>query len=888
MRRFASLCAFAVVFGSASLGVAARTVDLGDLQIPLLTENPQEARAVQKPEEARIEVAPNLGVKTVKAASTQDAVNSAIRDILSAFKPKANAQGAGAASQNQGGASTGSGSSGSPPPQSTGTPPTTGSNPSAPEPRMNPTDRNVRLIETGSGYGIVGVGVAYYDTKRTNPNLVLEDQRRAFMEADLEARGEVAKFMNELSLSAQQEVGKKLDVANTDTFSGANLETSAGENIQAVVNAMVTGLVTFDFSDDPSRGEVKVSVVSTPKTRGEVRQCGSSVVLASDLDQAIQSVVAQVQLGVVPPEGARIVTVPATGATAYVGYGSDVVQIHDNARVQNEIREAAYRTSQLRAQKSLVALLGGQRVKSESAFESRFTELDAQFDKIIDEAGQIVIRGKPVGTATTIHDKVQSDKTATAVNGNVPTGTQYFNFEGKGSARWVHTVAIYIENLPAMMQAGPPPAQPQTPPQDRPPVTPTQPSPPPAQPAADPCGAAQPEEGVLRLRKIGTGRMKEEALQRALHDAVREAYSTQVNADLVLKKKLDDAISDVDGKVTQLLNVNTELGEQVSTVTRGLIKGFRYLYDGPRRFGSAAQTQGDNYEVELCVEIPRFDPKMPRRGMRSTIAFLGLDAGRPTFEVGGDSVPAKDPIREFGNEVITYLTAEKRFTVIDREYLKGWKGEIDFTKENFAAGNMSVDEMRNVGNMLSADYVLVGTLQEVSFKQWDEYIAIRKRNEPRALLNINVHLRMIQVSTGEIVFNQGFNKTWMLPEIQNLLRSYGNMDRSLMATKEAANALLPQLLAEIAQTSADQARVSVLSMSGGQVMLANDDRSIRVGDELEVIRVEKVSQNGKAYDIETPIARLGVLRVQGDVVYTRILMGREVDIQVGMPCRRVQ
>lgn len=852
--------------------------DLGAFDIPLLQEDPDRARLVRDPSAARIETVPGSKLEVVKAASTQDAINHALSGILGALKSL----------KPKGQDTTPRGSDPTPPPTQDEPPRTDG----PPEEGTGGTlgglterPGGVQIIETGSGYGIVGVGSAWYDTDRANANLVLEDQRRAWMEADLSARAQVARFLNQVDVKGRQEISSRLHLANTEEFSGANLDATATEDYSAVVNAMVTGLVTYDVLDDPNSGEVRVSVVSTPKTRGETRGANSRTVLASSIEAGMAQIMNQLALNVVPPVGAKIVTVPETGETVFVGFGADVIQSHDNKRVQGEIRAAAQRAAELRAQSALVALLQGQRIESDSTFSSRFEEMNREFDRITEESGEIVIRQARVGRASVVSEKVNESKTASIVDGKTPAGTMLKVFEKPGS-RWVYVLAIYAESIPALLRGGPvaaPPA-PAPPRQDSPP--PTQARPAPAPTANDPCPPGSVEEGVIRLLSTGTGRNKAEAIQNALLYAVKQVNENRVSGDLRMKKKFADAIEDVDGKLRQSLAVNTDIDEQVDSLSNGLVKGYRVLYEGGLRPLVTPNSQGDQYQVDLCVDIPQFDPDKPRPGQRSTIAFLGLRTGRSQFEIGGEVVPARDPANEFENEVVSYLTSEKRFTVIDRAYLDQWRGEIDMIKEAVSSRDMSMDELRNVGHMLSADYVLVGTLQEVSFKQWDEYVAIRKRNEPRALLNINVHLRMIRTATGEIVFSDGFNRTWMLPEIGELLSRYGNMDRSLLAAKEAAMALLPRVLGEVAKESAAQAKIRVIKIGLDEFVLANDDRSVREGDELIVYVTENIEFEGKSYASETAVARLGVMKVQGPVVTAKFLQGDASAVKVGATCRR--
>jgi hypothetical protein len=396
--------------------------DLGSFEVPLLTEDPVRARQVQRPDEARIETLPDskLG-PVVRAANTQDAINTAVAAIQAA-PPKVVAPQAGASG-------------------------------------FEVMGGGVHVIETPSGFGVVGAATAYYDTEQRNPNLVLREQRVAWVEADLAARLEVMRFLKGMSIEARQELASRLELADTDTFSGGNLDRSFEESIDSTVAGYVAGIVTYDVNDDPGAGAVTVTVVTTPKTRGEVRTVSSGLALAGAVDLGLEQITQQLLLGVIPPVGSRVVTVPASGETAWVGFGAEPVTIHANPQLRAAAKGHAKEIARNLAAKALVALISGERLSASSETDSRYTAQVKEFDLMLDDAGTQTVAGVDVPSAQTIYTSMSESQQISVVNGQVPPGTMWQDLESK-DGRWVFSIAVYRESTMPLLARGPsaPPA----------------------------------------------------------------------------------------------------------------------------------------------------------------------------------------------------------------------------------------------------------------------------------------------------------------------------------------------------------------------------------------------------------------------------------------------
>ena len=77
-------------------------------------------------------------------------------------------------------------------------------------------EEGIRLIETGSGLGVVSCASAYYATESLSADIVLRGQRLAFVKAGLGAKAGLVEYMQGLSLEGQTRIASSFRTEDTD------------------------------------------------------------------------------------------------------------------------------------------------------------------------------------------------------------------------------------------------------------------------------------------------------------------------------------------------------------------------------------------------------------------------------------------------------------------------------------------------------------------------------------------------------------------------------------------------------------------------------------------------------------------------------------------------
>lgn len=209
-----------------------------------------------------------------------------------------------------------------------------------------------------SGPGAVAVGRANY-TSFDNPTATRISKRLAYLNAYINAKVDLAQLLKESFIQAEQGRYEDLALATTGDEDVGNSVARFREQYTQVMRGILRGFVVFDVDDD-ALGTIRVSIFSTPKTRSIVSHTTEHALYSRTFSDGVAVLMNDLRLGVAPPIGGKIVTIPNTNEIAVIGYGSAVIRRSDEPGLQSAMRTAAERAASLRARTSLLSLLQGE------------------------------------------------------------------------------------------------------------------------------------------------------------------------------------------------------------------------------------------------------------------------------------------------------------------------------------------------------------------------------------------------------------------------------------------------------------------------------------------------------------------------------------------------
>ena len=370
------------------------------LQVP--EEQREDLSKVKNPEEVKTEVDPELKKTVTHAATAQDAVNSVMQRFY---------------------ADGGEGC------------------------------ESVALPD--GSLGLVAVGTGTYGSEMSNILAQRREQQIAYYVAFLQAKRLMARYFEGASMEQLQGFFVR-ENANDEADTGISTRNEQfSMDIKSATSAILRGYVTYDVRDDVKNGTVYVTLVSTPRTQGRYNRPASDIQQAKDLKEGINNIFAEIQSGVVPPVGGRIVDVPETGEIAFVGFGSEVVRPADSKKARADNRQSARRRATLRAEASLCGIIKGDSVtasdidsvatenNSESYIGDKKIDLTDPIDKLTSDSEKAEARKDVQGFRSSDSNQliIQS-----AVKGTIPPGVSprsWLNDEGT----FAYAVAVYIPSV---------------------------------------------------------------------------------------------------------------------------------------------------------------------------------------------------------------------------------------------------------------------------------------------------------------------------------------------------------------------------------------------------------------------------------------------------------
>lgn len=278
----------------------------------------------------------------------------------------------------------------------------------------------------GGGIGVMARGTAVYRTL-SNRNASLISKRKAYVQAYLQAKGNLAQYTHGLTVDAAQELVTSIDAYDSATNSLANTAVVFNETNKQKLEGLLRGFVLYEVKDDVEEQEVSVTIATTPVTRGATMRTTPAVIIADDLAAGMEQVLVELRSAVIPPICSRVISVVDEKGNQdlyFVGFGSEIIRENKNKTVQKRLSQEAKRTAQMRASASLVSLIMGDQMAWSSGMTSQMLDQQKQFDlkgdPMMDGEESVV----PVGnTLDVFQSRVQvTDAFKSAQKGQLPPG----------------------------------------------------------------------------------------------------------------------------------------------------------------------------------------------------------------------------------------------------------------------------------------------------------------------------------------------------------------------------------------------------------------------------------------------------------------------------------
>ncbi len=302
---------------------------------------------------------------------------------------------------------------------------------------------------------------------------------------------------------------------------------------------------------------------------------------------------------------------------------------------------------------------------------------------------------------------------------------------------------------------------------------------------------------VVNINSSGIGKTQKLAIEAALVQAI-----SQVNG-LEIASKTKSIISEISHN-SELEELNSEYGQKIISNTKGLIKSWN--------INSLDKQEDGVYIAKLNVNISKIKKSIQTDRLKMALMPLKVS----------DSIKETKNVKQFKEifslKLENFLTSSRRFAILDRKYIDIQSKELNFIT-NSDYNNVSTDEIAKLGNRLSADYIIVGTIKKAYTTVSREKSKVSEKVKSSVKSYASINIRIIDVATSQIKFSNTF-------EIST--RSY---------IKKLANKMTKNIGISIIEAIYP---IRIISASNNQIVLGQGGSSINIGDIYKIYQLGNV------------------------------------------------
>ena len=239
--------------------------------------------------------------------------------------------------------------------------------------------------------------------------------------------------------------------------------------------------------------------------------------------------------------------------------------------------------------------------------------------------------------------------------------------------------------------------------------------------SADLLARAELEYVTVEVKGVG------DTTQDAINSAIVEAVGRVNGKSVAAKNAINQITQSVrDGDKKSFASAKT-MQRQFSEATRGVVDSYDVLSESTNERG--------RIEVILKARIAKL--KLSASASRLKLAVLPF-TGSETFA------------RNFSNSLLAKLVGSRRFTVLDRQNMADIAGERSVASANPLT---PVSELARLGSTLSADYIVVGQVEDVNTRIREVYFPTIKKTFKIPEGKATINFKIIDISTSQVKFS---------------------------------------------------------------------------------------------------------------------------------------
>ena len=241
----------------------------------------------------------------------------------------------------------------------------------------------------------------------------------------------------------------------------------------------------------------------------------------------------------------------------------------------------------------------------------------------------------------------------------------------------------------------------------------------------------------------GVGPTREKAITAALAEAIsrvngvsvssRDVSNLNVAVESVTKSDGNDKHTSTESKTEAALAEDVQ--RQTKTQTQGLVKSYQVV---------SVDCKAGECRATLSVDVNKYESNA--NTTRSRIAVLPFRLKGAQQDLFGS---------QLNQSLVDYLTGTRHFAVLDRDYQKERLEEL----AGLLRDDVNFDDRARIGNSLGTDYIVTGTVEELSTKSIERKVPYTNELVREHQMKVVVNWRVIEASSGQVMVSNTVAQT---------------------------------------------------------------------------------------------------------------------------------
>ncbi len=381
-----------------------------------------------------------------------------------------------------------------------------------------------------------------------------------------------------------------------------------------------------------------------------------------------------------------------------------------------------------------------------------------------------------------------------------------------------------------------------------------------------------------QMRQVkGVATTREQAIKKALHEAVGQVQGVLVTSGIATSAAGVGSVEVTHEEINKTIEMERISLRSQNTITltmaEGLVKSYEVVDE--------RKTDDGNYEV--TVEVQVYDYQSPLATTKLSLAVSPFEVQNRGYVFGDITVSGAELTKQFSQRMTTLLRDSNRFDLLDRDYDKAFRDEINLIK----SGDTDLEQKGRLKQLQGADYLLAGRIRraEITTELKDIPTTGIRSEEYRG--HFVGEVRLLVPATRQVAFSHEYRIKLETPEIKELADEWRRDERDFDQIKDAFLDMAARQIIEDVLNDVYPVRVALAE--AGSIILDQGGERMKPDAIYEVFAEGKKIIDPQTQEVlgadEGKVAVLKIARILPKFSYAQILDGKAEDIKVGQVCR---